>query len=298
VNRFPFWLAWIWPPPTYTVHQPRISDYFYRWLPVILPMYLVATLALLGLFGFTILWTLAEANAPGGAMLAVLIGMIVAAALLVFRLPPWLFFSRKRRRLRWRKRLSAILSVHYNLAPGGLGMLLEDDERFGFYVQRFLADHHVPHVTPLCDRRGRYLFAAPEKIKTLSAALLRAVAKSHDNELFVLLADLLELSDELQPLIQAVKVALARHHRVIVICPWPPGIPAPTTEADSPTFPKTKRMPETLRELTTARFHRAYRKIRRTFARLAVPVVCAQSGEPARIVLDHLEMLRDVRIRR
>ena len=55
----------------------------------------------------------------------------------------------------------------------------------------------------------------------LAATLLRSVGKGHDNELFVLLVDLIELSDRLEPLLRAVRVALARHHQVIVVCPWP-----------------------------------------------------------------------------
>ncbi|MFX9065594.1 hypothetical protein ABTN38_19505, partial [Acinetobacter baumannii] len=65
------------------------------------------------------------------------------------------------------------------------------------------------------------------KIEVLSGALLRAVSQGRDNELFVLLADLLELTEHLGPLLRAVKVALARHHQVMVVCPWPVDVPAP-----------------------------------------------------------------------
>ena len=67
------------------------------------------------------------------------------------------------------------------------------------HLQRFLAEHQVPYSLPLYDPAGRYLFAAPEKVDVLAAALLRAVASGHDNELFVLLADLLELDDAPRP---------------------------------------------------------------------------------------------------
>src|SRR5439155_16616854 len=117
--------------------------------------------------------------------------------------------------------------VRYGLAPGGLAMLMEDDGLMIRYAQRFLADHQVPYPLPMYDRNGRYLFAAPGKIQVLATALLRAVGKGHDNELFVLLVDLLELEDHLGPLLQAVRVARGRHHRVLVICPWPPGIRPP-----------------------------------------------------------------------
>ncbi len=57
----------------------------------------------------------------------------------------------------------------------------------------------------------------------LASALLRAVGQGRDNELFVLLADLLELDDALDPLLKAVRVAVSRHHQVVLVAPWPAG---------------------------------------------------------------------------
>src|SRR5207248_1055609 len=101
--------------------------------------------------------------------------------------------ARERRLARWRKQLAAVLSARYGLAPGGLALLLEDDAQCALLLQRFLAEHHVPYPLPLYDAEGRYLFAAPGKVEVLAQALVAAVGKGHDNELFVLLADLLEL---------------------------------------------------------------------------------------------------------
>ena len=203
---------------------------------------------------------------------------------------------------RRRKQVAALLSVRYGLAPGGLGLLLEDDTRFSVFVQRFLAEHHVPYTLPFYDRRGHYLFAAPEKVDLLSRALLRAVGRGHDNELFVLLADLLELTDQLDPLLKAVKIALARHHRVLVICPWPPGVPLPDREdVDSantgPTTAssgKQQSLERRLQRITAWRFQRAFDRLRQTFGRFGVPVVCADQGDPARLILERLDRLRGV----
>ena len=80
---------------------------------------------------------------------------------------------RVRRLYRWRKQLAAVLSVRYGLAPGGLALLLEDDERCAHYLQRFLAEHQVPYTLPYYDQQGRYLFASPAKVEVLASALLR-----------------------------------------------------------------------------------------------------------------------------
>jgi len=133
---------------------------------------------------------------------------------------------------------------------------------------------------------------------------MRAVGKGHDNELFVLLADLVELDEQLESLLRSVKVAIARHHQVVVVCPWPAGVALPENGrakkgqvAEEPTLELLKPdtpLPEAVRRATTIRFHRAYYRLRRTFGRLGVPVVCAASGDPAKLILDRLERLRSV----
>jgi len=211
---------------------------------------------------------------------------------------------RKRRRDRWRKQLAAILSARYGLAPGGLAALLEDDDAFSLLLQRFLSEHQIPYSLPLYGPEGRYLFAASEKVPVLADALVRAVGKGRDNELFVLLVDLLELDDCLEPLLRAVRVALGRHHQVVLICPWPPGLALPT---DNParratatlalhghTARSASRDPQAILwdQLTTRRFHLAYQRLRRTFTRLGVVVICAASDEPVPLILSRLERLR------
>src|SRR5262249_1307745 len=135
--------------------------------------------------------------------------------------------------------------------------------------------------------------------KVLSKMLTRAVGKGHDNELYVLLVDLLELSDSLGVLLRAVKVALARHHRVMVICPWPPGIALPAKDEDAEdniAVDVQKGAPadllSVLTQATTRRYQQAFQQLRWTFGRLKVPVICAQPTESPRLVLERLDLLR------
>jgi uncharacterized protein (DUF58 family) len=312
LNRFPGWLAWLWPPPASLRQKPAAADYFFRWLPFLLPLYAGIGLILLGLGFVAAAIFLRNRNLSSIRVLIVLALGTFASIMLLLRIPGTFFFPRRRRWLRWRKQLAALLSVRSGLAPGGLALLLEDDQRFARYLQRFLTEHEIPYPLVLYDRNGHYLFAAPGKVKVLASALLRAVGKGHDNELLVLLVDLLELADEIGPLLRAVKVALARHHRVMLVCPWPPGIEVPhriagnhtstakgmaadssTILANSSAVPKA--IQEAVLQTTTKRFHRAFHHVRRTFARLGVPVVCAQSGDPARLILDKLDLLRELR---
>jgi uncharacterized protein (DUF58 family) len=305
INYFPPWLAWLSPKPAYTIAHPSLADRIYGRLPIWLLIVGIAGLVL-GIAGtWAALYFLPERlNVPAMSVVLIVgaLWLLLVPALRVFPL----FFPRRRRWEAWRKRLAALLSVRYGLAPGGLALLMQDDQRFIQCMQQFLAEHHVPYPLPLYDRRGRYLFASPGKVEVLARALLHGVGKGHDNELFVLLVDLLELPEQLEPLLRAIKVALARHHQVMIICPWPPEVELPENRRQDGTAtgssldlsgvrrprPYRQRLVETMLRATTARLHQAFFQLRRTFARVGVPVLCARGGDPARLVLDRINRLR------
>jgi uncharacterized protein (DUF58 family) len=303
INRVPFWLPWLVPAPSYAKRRPSWTDRLYPWLPLALPIYWVLGLAILALLWLAASTALNRISRPMSS-LPVTLGLIMIAgfalALGYLRIPAAVFFPMRRRLLRWRKQLAAILSVQYGMAPGGLALLLEDDDLMSLYLQRFLADQQVPYDVPLYDHRGKYLFAASEKIGILTKGLLRAIGKGHDNEFFVLLADILELVPNLEPLLRAVRVARARHHRVMVVCPWPPSIPRPgepledvddaassSSQANGPAALRSA-----MRAATTQRYHEGFYRLRRTFGRIGVPVACAHVGEAPRLILERLDLLR------
>jgi uncharacterized protein (DUF58 family) len=315
VNDMPFWQEWFDSTPGYTRRKFSLINYLFRRKRTIAyaAMWLLPPALLLGdglvtwiaLARFTpTLWRLS---------LTLLVFDAVAAFALFAAVILFLIVTDRHRRLaRYRKLVAALLSVRYGLAPGGLSALLEDDDAFTLLTQRFLGEHHVPYTLPLYDRAGRYLFAAPKKIGVLASALLRAVGRGRDNELFVLLADLLELDDAINPLLKAVRVAVGRHHQVMLIVPWPSGMRPPHPnpppqggrEQHNPPPPAgggqgggdeeewTGRLPVVLGRAATRRFHRAYYRIRRTFARLGVQVVCAVGEEPVALILQRLNRLR------
>jgi uncharacterized protein (DUF58 family) len=191
------------------------------------------------------------------------------------------------RTYRWRKELSAILSVRYALGPGGLALLLEDDERCVHYLLRFLAEHQVAYPFPLYDDDGRYLFAAPRKAKVLADAILKAVTHGKDNELFVLCIDLLESTEQLATLERAVCVAKARHHQVVVICPGPTGVDVPNAEPAS-----AFDVQGALHQIAAARLRDAFAEVQRAFGRVGVPVFSAAHAEPVNWILHRMRRLR------
>ena len=193
------------------------------------------------------------------------------------------------REYRWRKELAAILSVHYRLGPGGRALLLEDDERCVHFLQRFLAEHQVSFPFSLYDDYGRYLFAAPEKAKVLADALLKAVTRGKDNELFVLCIDLLEMTEQLPALERAVCVARARYHQVMVVCPWPAGLDAPGSKPQAESAFDVQRV---LQQLCMTQLHQEFAKVQRAFGRIGVPVICAAQGDTVDWILHRMRRLR------
>jgi hypothetical protein len=162
----------------------------------------------------------------------------------------------------------------------------------------------------LYDEKGRYLFRSEEKIKTLSRAMHYVTARGRDNELYVIMADLIELDEYLDPLLKSVKVAIGRHHQVLVICPWMPEIPPPSKDfGEEPSekelrkqMKKEVRRPNQLSGQllteTMIRYHQAFYRVRRAFARMGVVLIRADEGEPVRLILNKLDRLRSIRRRR
>jgi uncharacterized protein (DUF58 family) len=289
INAMPLWLQIIDAFPGYSRQRSSIGQSFRRWKRPLFNLcfkYIPA-----GVF----VWNVLLAILIGGdwvrlepltwlslfvmSALIPFIAFLCGSLLVVGSTLPLMVVGPSRRLGYYRKRLAALLSVRYGLAPGGLAALMEDDDQCALLIQRFLAEHQVPYRLPLYDASGQYLFASPGKVAVLATALLRAVGKGRDNELFVLLVDLLELDEHLDPLLRAVRVALGRHHQVIMVCPWPPGMRLPGKDTAEVTRAKKPGTPENYRiflhRSQTRRFHDAYHRLRRTFARLGVPLVCA-----------------------
>jgi len=199
----------------------------------------------------------------------------------------------ERRKYRWRKQLAAILSVRHRLGPGGLARILEDDAVCRRHLQRFLAEHQVAFPVPLYDLQGRYLLAAPEKVDVLVRALLASLSRGRDNELFVLLVDLLDVGSHLQKLLRAVQTARARHHRVLIIVPWPEisgewGVKS--GEKNTPAA--VGSLQDLFFQASAGQMRLSAQVVQRAFARMGVPVLFSPQEEAVSLILHHMQQLR------
>ena len=200
---------------------------------------------------------------------------------------PSFWFNANRRR----KKIAAILSHVYDLGPGGIMLLYHDDRLCHHYLDRWLNDHRITHPILLYDEAGRYRFRSPAKIEHLAKVLLAGVSRGKDNELFVLLADLIDLETDLSPLLRAAKVALARHHQVQIVCPWPTGVPLPDDHPPSPIV-QIDDLQAILNKAWIGRLHPSYREIRKAFGGLGVTVIPAPSEQTVPRILESLRRLR------
>lgn len=292
LNRYPSWLPWLMPRPVWLRRKPTLGDRLHGWLRPLFRVQLLlwflviaAVPALLYLRSPPLdLQPVLEALAEVGVLAA--LAAIPAVLILGFWLVASLPFVARRAEEARRKRLAALLSVQHQLGPGGVELLCADDDAFSRQMQRFLGEHNVPYSLPLYDDHGRYALRSPGKIEVLSKALLGLVGKGHDNELFVILADLFELDDEIAPLLKAVRVALARHHQVLIVCPL--------TATNPKRERRSRRTPldELLDTATAQRLEQAYARVRKAFARVGVPVVSVRGSEAVGLILERMDRLR------
>jgi uncharacterized protein (DUF58 family) len=229
------------------------------------------------------------------------------------------WFGTRASELRKRKQLAALFCLQDGTGPDGIERYVHDDEAYAERVGEFLQHHQLRCPVPLYDDQGRYRFKSPRKADVLAAEIVRAVSRARDNELYVILADLAELGDDLEPLVKACRVARARRHHVMVIVPWPADVPSPdeNIEVDEDDKGKGgkkkkkrhpddffdpairhKRIVKIVQDNLTRQYHESFRAMRRALSRVGATVMRVNDGDPVRMVLDRLDRLRGMRSRR
>ncbi|MFO0911301.1 MAG: DUF58 domain-containing protein [Isosphaeraceae bacterium] len=235
------------------------------------------------------------------------------------------WFGERRTELTRRKQLGALFSLQDGTGPDGIERYVFDDEAYASRVASFLQLHLLRCPVPLYDDHGQYRFRCAGKAPVLADALIRAVSRARDNELFVVLADLSELGSELAPVVKACRVARARHHHILVIVPWPADVPSPdapeaTREPDEDGFDRSRGklgklgrrsdrdgraaemraggLARFVRDNLTKQYHESFKTLRRELGRAGATVMRVNDGDPVQLVLDRLDRLRGLRTRR
>ncbi len=233
------------------------------------------------------------------------------------------WFGERKSELTRRKQLGALFSLQDGTGPDGVERFVFDDDAYAARVAAFLQHHLLRCPVPLYDDHGRYRFRCTGKAQVLAEAMVRAVGRARDNELYVILADLAELGADLAPVVRACRVARSRHHHILVIVPWPADVPSPDApdaatpagapEDDSlggklrgPRADKLARkesaqargLVKYVRDRLTRQYHESFRSLRRELGRAGATVMRVNDGDPVQLVLDRLDRLRGLRSRR
>lgn len=113
-----------------------------------------------------------------------------------------------------RRKLANLFGVLYDLSPYEVCQLVSQDSLLGHYADRMLADNG--HSALVANA-----MPAPSEFwaNTVASAITGAVARARDNEIFVILTDVVRFQDQLPKVLEAAKVAVGRHHRLLFVAP-------------------------------------------------------------------------------
>jgi uncharacterized protein (DUF58 family) len=292
VNSRPFGLFWI-----------PLLDSRAKWLLLIPMAFVYSLFTNEGLNTFiSIINEIVRPNSPEDFVPFVVIGLIVLAMPLALTGVFWLifglrgFFPPRSRLLRERKTLAALFCGIDGDNPSALERYIHDDEFFNARANRFLADHRSLPPPAMLDDDGNYRFLGASKAEVLCDAMLRSIGTAKDNELYVILADLVELNaEQLEPVLKAVRAARGRHHQVMILLPWPVDLP------DKPEEEKPDR-DLTIKRLIEDNLYNSYRgkfdRTRNALIRCGASVLKFYKGDAVRLILQRIEQVRHARIRR
>ncbi len=212
------------------------------------------------------------------------------------------FLPANRRVVRRRKQLGLVYATLDGSGPLAVERAIHDDGYFRDRTNRFLTEHRVPLPVHLLDPHGTFRFPGEAKANVLSDTILRSIGRARDNELFVILADLMHLGPARSKVVRAVRLATARHHRVLVVVPWPEGVPdPPATGAPLPKIAHDDGPPaivSLVERAVLAAYHKAFADLRAELSRAGATLIKVNSDEAVRLVLEKLDRLRGVRARR
>jgi uncharacterized protein (DUF58 family) len=202
-------------------------------------------------------------------------------------LMPW-----KRRELHRRTQIAAILAETYHLSPTQLLELVHNDSLMATWCQRMLSDGGVSWMAPLVQTRSRGFHDGMATMELLGKALTQSVATAKDNEVYVIMANLLECATNISYLLPALKVAMARHHRVVVISPTP-SFRRPQKQAELSADPSPEELLARADELRTLELGA---RLQRALRRIGVSVSLSGEDSAIRMVLAETQMARDGRV--
>jgi hypothetical protein len=125
--------------------------------------------------------------------------------------------SRTRRRQRFL--VAGALAEIYGLSVREHAAMIHDDPAFARRLQDLLNNSGIPWIAPLLQPLDRSDREPIERMANLGKCILSAIGHARDNEVIVVMSDLLNCVSILEFVLPAVKLAIAKHHRISFVCP-------------------------------------------------------------------------------
>ena len=210
------------------------------------------------------------------------------------------FFGKRAKNMKERKQLGALFCTLDSDNPSALERYIHDDDFFRHRANQFLAAHRAVPPPEQYDEAGEYRFRGDSKLEVLCEAMVRAIGLAKDNELYLVVIDVVELADRLDPLLKAIRAARGRHHQVLVMVPWPEDVPTPDEhEAEAGQRGDRKfNLKFVVEQGLFDDYVEKFRKARTALARAGATVLRYDQHDAVRLILQRIEQLRTARIRR
>ncbi len=208
-----------------------------------------------------------------------------------------------RRRFREHFLLAGVLAEVFQLSAAQQVRLVHQSSYLAEYIQRFLdqsgvawMEHVLSEPNALASGESEPAASAggshQARMNLLSDSLVKTVSHARDNEVFVVLANLLEHASHIKHLLPAVKMALGRHHRVAFVCPSP-TFRRPTTAS---TIHKSNSIDALMAAAEQIQIREEVAKLHRKLHRLGATVTCSGEKEAIHLVLSEMEIARSGRV--
>ncbi len=200
---------------------------------------------------------------------------------------PFLFRSAARDRFR----VANVLAELHDLSPADQVACYYDDTLMAGHLQKLLFSAGLPWMAPLFSAAVDPAVSGARSMRLLGDAMSRAIAHARDNEVFVVLADPLSCAPNLSHLLRVIKLALAKHHRVAMICPSS-TFARPQTEIIRP---QSRELADLLLAAEQVRLRDVAQYLKRELVRLGVAVSFSGEQSAIRLVLAEIALARDGR---
>ena len=200
---------------------------------------------------------------------------------------PW-----NRRRHYQQSLVAGVVAQIYGLTPVQQTELVFDDARMAAIALRFLSDSGVSWMDPLIQPRQQGYHDGLASMDIFSQAISESVARAKDNEVYVVMANLLESANNISRVLPAVKLAFARHHRVVFVFPTP-SFSRPQNNSELPTRPTSMEM---LSRADQLRARDLTERLQRELRRVGAAVSFSGEEEAIRLILAETQLARTGRL--